>query len=282
MAALTLLGGAARRSELEQHGVGRAALAQCLSDGSVRQDSRGAFWLHDAEGTDLTRAVRLSAVLSCGSAAVHHGLDIFGATGLHLSAKSPRVVPRSVVVHRLRSGESIGRCARATPLLRTLRDCCRCLPVTQSVSVLDSALRAGRVEPDELAALVPGGGPDLPAIRRAVRLVDPQAQSVLESAARVLLVSDGLGPLRSQVHVEQVGWVDFLLQDWLVIEVDGYAVHRERFDEDRRRDAELVRQGYVVLRFTYRDIERRPQWVLSVVRETLRTGHRRHLRALDR
>jgi very-short-patch-repair endonuclease len=95
---------------------------------------------------------------------------------------------------------------------------------------------------------------------------------VLESAARVLLVTDGIGPVVSQLHVERVGWVDLVVDGWLVIEVDGYAVHRDRFAEDRRRDAELVRQGFVVLRFTYADLERRPDWVLAVVRDTLRRG----------
>ena len=97
---------------------------------------------------------------------------------------------------------------------------------------------------------------------------------MLESAARVLLLTHDLGPVESQVYVDQVGWVDFLVQGRLVIEVDGYAVHRDRFAEDRRRDAELLRQGFLVLRFTYRDLLRRPQWVVAVIRETL-AGHRR-------
>jgi very-short-patch-repair endonuclease len=109
-----------------------------------------------------------------------------------------------------------------------------------------------------------------------VALTDPAAQSVLESQARVLLVLAGLGPVESQVHFERVGWVDFLVQGWLVVEVDGFAVHRDSFREDRRRDAELTRQGLVVLRFTYDDLLRRPEWVLSVVRETLRAGRPRH------
>jgi very-short-patch-repair endonuclease len=278
LTALAYLGGAARWDELQAQAVRRRDLVVAVRQGQVTQLGRGAYCLAGSERAEMSLAVQHKAVLSCGSAARHHGLEVFGATTLHLTAPSERrAAPSGLVVHR-RASE---RDARATRLEQTLRDCGRCLPLCQAVSVLDSALRLGRVDQHDLAALVPGRGRDAGRLAEAVRLVDPQAQSVLESAARVLFVTNGLGPLRSQVRVERVGWVDFVLSDWLVVEVDGYAVHRDRFDEDRRRDAELVRQGYVVLRFTYRDIERRPQWVLDVVRETLRRG-RSHRRALDR
>lgn len=242
------------------------------------QLGRGLFCLPGTESTWITEAVRRSAVLSCGAAAQHHGLDVFGHVGLHLVASGPREVRRSTVFHR----RQVDCDARVTTLRQTLVDCCRCLPVGQAVSVLDSAVRQGRVDLDELAALVPQRGRWARRLRDTVRLVDPQAQSVLESAARVLFVTAGIGPVQSQVEVPCVGWVDLVVAGWLVIEVDGYAVHRGRFREDRRRDAELVRQGFVVLRFTYDDLERRPEWVLAVVRETLALGSPAHRSARER
>jgi very-short-patch-repair endonuclease len=236
------------------------------------------YCLPGAETAWQTQAVRANAVLSCGAAARHHGLEVFGRVALHLVAAGPRRTARGTAFHRRRV-ECDGR---ATTLRQTLLDCCRCLPLAQAVSVLDSALRQGRVEPDELVSLAPASGPHARAVRQAVALTDPQAQSVLESAARVLMVAGGVGSLESQVEVPRVGWVDFVLDGWLVVEVDGYAVHRERFREDRRRDAELVRQGHVVLRFTYEDVERRPAWVLAVVRETLALGRPGHRSARDR
>ena len=47
----------------------------------------------------------------------------------------------------------------------------------------------------------------------------------------------------------------------LVLECDGWATHgRERgqFERDRTRDADLAALGFVVLRFTYRSIVKRP------------------------
>jgi very-short-patch-repair endonuclease len=274
---IAALEGVARWAELERHGVGRRGLARACAEGRVLRLGRGLYCLPGAQDRPVVRAVAVGAVLACGAAAEHHGLEVFGEPGLHVTRESARAVGRGIVVHRRATEHD----ARATGLRQTLLDCCRCLPSTQAVSVLDSALRQGRVELAELQGLAPGRGPWAGRVARAVSLVDPQAQSVLESAARVLLVEASVGAVSSQVHVPCVGWVDLVVDGWLVVETDGQAVHRDTFAEDRRRDAELVRQGFVVLRFTYHDVHRRPAWVVHVVREAVRHGAG-HRRARDR
>ncbi len=261
-----LLGGAARVGELLAHGVRRSALNRARAVGDLVVCAPGVVCLPGAQSAPATVAVRLGAVLSCGAAAEHHGLEVFGPYDLHLTRRSPGGTAKGLRVHVRREVECD---SRATTLAQTLLDCARCLPAAQAVSVLDSALRQGRVDPDELTALVPRTGRHASVVRQVVGLSDPQAQSVLESGMRVLLLLAGLGAVASQVEVPRVGWVDLVVQGWLVIEVDGYAVHRDRFREDRRRDAELVRLGYVVLRFTYEQVLRQPAWVLDVVREAL-------------
>lgn len=272
------LAGAARANELLRHGVGRRSLQRAVRAGEVVRLAPGLYCLPGQEKADVTLAVQASGVLSCASAAVHHGLEVFGRHGLHVATVSSPPTSRSTVFHR----RQVDCDARATTLRQTLLDCCRCLPLAQAVSVLDSAVRQGRCDVEELDRLVPQRGRWAARLREAVRLADPQAQSVLESAARVLFVTAGIGPVQSQVEVPRVGWVDLVVAGWLVIEVDGYAVHRGRFREDRRRDAELVRQGFAVLRFTYDDLERRPEWVLAVVRETLALGSPAHRSARER
>ena len=264
--AVQLLGGAARYTELLAHGVPRRALLAACADGRLVRIATGAVCLPEAEKAPATVAVRLGAVLSCAAAAQHHRLEVFGAHAIHVTRAEPLPVrQKGVIVHR----RPVLADARATTLLQTLLDCARCLQVPEAVGILDSALRQGRVEPGELRALIPPSGPHARQVAQVVGLTDPAAHSVLESQIRVLLVLAGLGPVQSQVHFDRVGWVDFLLQGWLVIEVDGFSVHRDRFNEDRRRDAELTRLGLVVLRFTYYDVLNRPEWVLQVVRETL-------------
>lgn len=276
---LDALAGAARRSELVAHGVSPRALAAAVRDGAVVRLDPGLYCLPGQETGDATVAVRYNGVLSCASAAAHHGLDLFGRPSLHVTTRStPPTHVRGVSFHRRR----VECDARVTTLRQTLLDCCRCLATAQAVSVLDSALRQGRIDQAELASLVPARGRSARTVRQAIALADPQAQSVLESAARVLMLCGAVGPVESQVEVPRVGWVDFVVDGWLVVEVDGYAVHRERFREDRRRDAELVRQGYVVVRFTYEDVERRPEWVLSVLHQTLALGRPAHRSARDR
>ena len=56
--------------------------------------------------------------------------------------------------------------------------------------------------------------------------------------------------------ISDVGEVDLVVDGWLVIELDGYDVHSDRwsFHHDRERDRELVRQGYTPIRFTSNNV----------------------------
>jgi len=60
--------------------------------------------------------------------------------------------------------------------------------------------------------------------------------------------------------------VDFVFGDQrVVVEVDGYRYHRsrQRFEADRRRDADLQAAGYAVLRVTWRQLHREPVFVAA-------------------
>jgi very-short-patch-repair endonuclease len=65
--------------------------------------------------------------------------------------------------------------------------------------------------------------------------------------------------------------VDFLFAaSRLVVETDGYRYHRTRraFERDRERDAILARAGYRTLRFTHRQLTRRPAEVAETIRSS--------------
>ena len=57
----------------------------------------------------------------------------------------------------------------------------------------------------------------------------------------------------------------------LAIEVDGFAYHSgdERFQRDRSRQNLLIAAGWRVLRFTWADIEDRPEYVISSIHSLL-------------
>jgi very-short-patch-repair endonuclease len=66
--------------------------------------------------------------------------------------------------------------------------------------------------------------------------------------------------------------VDFLYPArHLIVEVDGWESHRTRsaFEEDRARDARLMRLGWTVVRFTWRQLEDDPARVAATVRDLL-------------
>ncbi len=83
----------------------------------------------------------------------------------------------------------------------------------------------------------------------------PDADSGLESLFRLRMHVLGIR-LACQVDVEGVGRVDFVIDECLIVEVDG----RENHDgpalrhKDLRRDAAASRRGYETLRFDYAQI----------------------------
>jgi very-short-patch-repair endonuclease len=269
--ALAASGGVARWSDLARLGVGRGRLLALVREGVVARPARGVFCRPDLVDSDLVKAVASRGALTCAAGARAYGLDLLGPPGsCHLrvpDGAARQRAGRGVVLHPWgRAGATY-----LAPVVTVLHDCAVCLAPLEAVVVIDSALRLQRIDAADLADVV-SAGPRPAAVRRILTLVDPASQSVLESVARVALVLEGMGPVASQVYVEQVGWVDLVVDGWLVIELDGWEYHRERFREDRRRDAELTRRGLVVLRFTHRDLMHRREWFIGVVAETLDRG----------
>lgn len=76
------------------------------------------------------------------------------------------------------------------------------------------------------------------------------------------------------------GFIDISFAEYrIAIEVDGYGFHgesesREQFETDRFKQSSLVAQGWVVLRFTWRQLVDHPDWVIAMVRQTLASRRR--------
>jgi very-short-patch-repair endonuclease/predicted transcriptional regulator of viral defense system len=97
------------------------------------------------------------------------------------------------------------------------------------------------------------------------------SRSEAEERLRQQLVAGGLPVWRQNARVAGHE-VDFLwAQQRLVVEVDGYAWHssRNRFAGDRARDAALTAAGYVVLRFTWQQVDRTPMGVVARIAHVL-------------
>jgi very-short-patch-repair endonuclease len=102
------------------------------------------------------------------------------------------------------------------------------------------------------------------ALRRAVvewSIDRKPADSVLEQAMHRLVTRYDLPAV--EFHPIIAGYeVDFRVTGTpVVLECDGWEHHglqRSGFERDRERDAALIADGWIVLRFTYRAVTRRP------------------------
>jgi very-short-patch-repair endonuclease len=83
--------------------------------------------------------------------------------------------------------------------------------------------------------------------------------------------------VRTQVRVAEVGRVDLIIGDRLVIEADGREWHEGSvaFETDRARDLTLLRKGYVVIRLSYTQIMTEWALVEASIRALIELGEHR-------
>jgi hypothetical protein len=158
---------------------------------------------------------------------------------------------------------------------RTVVDLARTLPFMDAVVVADSALHAEKAAKPELRRILDScaSWPGVRQARRVVEFTDERSGSVLESAARVVFDDFGLEPpeLQVTIHLPRHAFlVDFCWEKHRVIaEADGlakYAASKDliaQFERDRLlRDA-----GHKVVHFTWRELFKTPEVVVTRIRE---------------
>ncbi|WP_232663890.1 endonuclease domain-containing protein [Pseudonocardia sp. TRM90224] len=156
---------------------------------------------------------------------------------------------------------------------RTAFDLARWAPgLTERVVAVDAIahrhnLTAGGLERSWLAHRGAHGYSTLPEL---LRLIDPRAESPMESRIRMALVLNGLPPPAVQ-HVVGPYRLDLAYPSArLGIEYDGRH-HRtqEQAHHDLRREADLAAAGWVVVRFTASTVLHKPRSVVTRVRYEL-------------
>jgi very-short-patch-repair endonuclease len=147
-----------------------------------------------------------------------------------------------------------------------------CVPLDWWIAALDAALHRPRrggeplLSESEHARFVER----LPRrLQKELRLVDPRAESPLETLLRLGLIRRGIGPLTPQFAPDPWREVDILVGERLVLEADGREFHDP--EKDAIRDAYLRSLGYVVLRFDYDRIVFDLEAVLDEIEGILRT-----------
>lgn len=265
-------GGLASRAELIR-ATSRADVDRALAAGAVVRAGQGRYVL---PGTDDAAALAfsLNGHLSLTSAALHHGWEV------KTVPKVPHVVfprkrnlsvvgRRHVVVHRADLGpDDVSGIATSREL--TLMQCLRSLPDDEALAIADSALRHGEAATlRRVVASVRGAGSAK--VRRIAAQADGRAANPFESVTRAICLQvAGLRVTPQLVLSTDHYWAcpDLVDQERrIVIECDSWEWHgnRKGFLKDVRRYTLLSADRWTVLRFTWDDVMRDPQWVHEVL-----------------
>ena len=261
-----------------------------LAAGSWRRVTHVAIMSAAAEPTPMTGAwaVRLTwpdAVTSHWTAAAVHGFPVPQAheSALHAVVARNLRSTATVVAHRLDLEEhevmrldGLGGPALTTPA-RTAVDCLRVADRDEALQLFAWLATRRVLTREALAAeaATTDGRRGTPALVDLLARTRGNALSLAERRLHAALHRGRLGGWTANATVRLGGRlvvVDLLFaRAGVVVEVDGYGAHgtREAFEQDRRRQNALVDAGYLVLRFTWRDLVEREDEVVAEIRRAL-------------
>jgi very-short-patch-repair endonuclease len=266
---LRSVGGVALTRAVVARGAGETAIRSAVRSGAVVRLERGLLGLPGAD-PELVAAMRSRALLTCLSAAPRFALWMLRPAAVPHYWHSNGKRTHSCVSHRTALTQpNVGGAVAALPdvLLHALL----CLPPLESLVMVESAYNRGDIDLAYLLRHLVGNR--CGKARNVVARVERGADSLLETLARILFREAGIST-ETQVWIEGVGRVDFLLEGFLIVEIDGLAFHlnSRQFKKDRRRDNSAVVHGLPVLRFFYDDVVFAPEVVLAQVRDVLARG----------
>lgn len=158
------------------------------------------------------------------------------------------------------------------PLPVALQCAAHCLSDDYLVAVLDSTLRMPNPYTEDDLRQIFDGAPQR--IQRLLDRLDPLAGSGTESVTRIRLQNHHV-LVRSQADIEDIGHVDLLVGEKLIVECDSRNHHNdEQRIEDNRRDRVATLGDYRVLRIDYAEVMFAWDTVFAEIMDLVRT--RRH------
>jgi very-short-patch-repair endonuclease len=263
--------GAISRRQLRDSGLLGGAIDRRAGNGQLHRQFRGVYLVGHEALAPMAResaallAVGEDAMLSHESAAVAWGIIEDYAGEVHVTVAGRKL--------RSRPGLRVHRASKI-PAIRRRHG----LPVTSPAQTLMDLAASGSphlehafveahvrrlVTAPELAKAMERAGPQrgVRALRALVGASESGfTRSKAEHKLRALLRAAHVPEPR--FNVPMYGYVvDCVWQDRrLIVEFDGYGVHgyRRAFEQDRRRDATLVANGYRVIRITWLQLTLEP------------------------
>ena len=228
------------------------------------------------------------------SAAVNLGLPVLGAdlSHVHVARAGMRASGTQVtsisVLHRNVTPQELAPIGEvlSTSVARTIIDVARTQSVRAATSAGDAALRRKLCDESDLKAQFERMGPvhGCGRARSVIARLDGRAESPLESWSRLVIARSRLPmpDLQREIfdeHARLVGRVDFFWEEFGVVgECDGMGKYfgeyseksvREILDEEKFRAQELQDLGYVVVRWSWRELLHRPQVVLARIERAI-------------
>ncbi len=218
-------------------------------------------------GLDLATGTTVATCMA--TAADAHGFDTEQSADLHVLNPDSQQLRSAdgLVVHR-REGAPLTMVAGrpVTAPAWTAVEVARSLRRPRALATLDAALRSGTLTRSQLraAAARQSGRRGIVAVRKAIGLASPLAESPMESEARLVMIDGGLPPPVLQYEVVDLQgrtWrLDFAWPEVRVAaEYDGVDWHSgpDAFLRDRLRSAALQDLGWVVVPMVAADVRYR-------------------------
>ncbi len=281
------------RAQARSAGMSRSSIAHRLKSGRWLGITPRVYRLAGAPMTE--RSVVMATALSAGGDAVATGS---AALALH-RVRGFRLLPARVVVARRPHALALAGVCETFWLPETHRTIVDGIPTATVARALfdqgalvgprrlarsvDAALAARRVSVPELSVLLEDlaergrtGSARLRTVLEERLEGHQRPMTELESLFLELVEDHGLPQPECQVALSgRIGWigdVDFCWRSLrVVVETDGAAFHESITDRenDERRDRALEQSGWIVLRFNWNDITKRPTSVVRTLKRAL-------------
>jgi hypothetical protein len=283
-------GGYVRREQLITQGLSPSAIDRRVNEGVITLVTPGVYQvIPSSDHIDLLRG----AVLALPDAVVSHQSAAYVLRFPKLPALVPTVVVPSHTTHRF-PGVTVRRCddlvesdivqvegMTVTNVTRTFFDLGRLLKFSDFDEIGEALVIAERMELDRFEQVTRRlARRGKPGSRSAhdfleIRAGKDRRATVLERKGRAIMSSAGL-PAPTPQH--PIPWSpgrrfdDAYPHAKVAIEWDSRAWHEQRqaMAADRRRDREAAAHGWVVLRFTWEEVTKKPLEIVGTVKTLLR------------
>ncbi|MDO5677034.1 MAG: type IV toxin-antitoxin system AbiEi family antitoxin domain-containing protein [Propionibacteriaceae bacterium] len=261
------MAGVFSKEQLRQMGWDERQLRDALESGVLTRVARG-WYAHPTAEAAAVSAVRAGGRLGCLSGCRTHGLW----TPHH---REPHIVLGRNTEGRLRLGWHRHHAPLPSEALFPLADCLAQVikhhSAEEALTVLESAVNQKKITASDARLLI---GDASVQKQRTLKFFDPRAQSGSETKVRLFLQQMRV-PVKSQVHIPGVGWVDHLVGNSYILECDSDEFHRDR-GYDYTRDLGAHALGYDSDRLSYAQIHYEWGQTTQYLVRKIRT--RRHLR----